>query len=285
MKEFENEELDMLTQEERQALMDEEQAEPDAVEPDIGGEEVEAALDVVPDDDKSANELENQQDEDEAVAAPEAAAAAVATTNAAAHFPTFDVPQDAQDRLSKIDEELGGLGEKFDTGDMPVAEYHRRMMALMDEKQELREQVFKSSLSQEIAQKTWFDVTVPAFLAAHPEYSENQVLYDSLNVQVQKLQSENPDKAMDASILAQAHERLAAVFNLGAAKPRVQNAEKTEREMPPNLGRVPASDMTEAADGGLFKQLDELAASNVEKYEEALSQLPEAQLEAYLKYS
>jgi len=289
MTDYLEDELEMLTPQEREALESEPEApaDNDAIE----GEAVTTeTTDDVEHQAAQPDEVQTQSDDAdepkentiEEQGKPQAATPPI--------FPTFDAPQDAQARLSQIEEDFNNIGLAFEEGSLTGADYQRQMLQLMNEKIELREQIFKSSLSQEVHEKTWFEVTVPAFLDAHPQYRENEILFDSLNSQVRRLQGENSDKPFSPDILVQAHAKLATVFNFGAvhqeqAVAPTQAALQPQREMPPNIGSLPAADMTATADGGLFRHLDKLADENVEKYEEELAKLPEEQLEAYLKFA
>jgi|GEM_PF-4547882 len=287
MTDFDDEELEMLTPQEREALESEQEAHeleevelPVRAQTEADNASLEAAIaDNVDDENRREESYTQEVNEDE----PQK------ITPPAPVFPTFDAPQDATARLAQIDEDLSKIGTAFEEGGLTGAEYQKQMLQLMNEKIELREQIFKSSLSQEVHEKTWFEVTVPAFLDAHPQYRENEVLFDSLNSQVRRLQGENPDKPFSPDILVQAHSKLASVFNFNAVRQEQAVAPAKaepapQRDMPPNLGALPASDMTATADGGLFRYLDKLADENVEKYEEELARLPDDQLEAYLKF-
>jgi len=302
MADYLEEELEMLTAQEREELgsetqeTDEDKTE-DVVDPAPDTGKLDAASDEAQASDEQDGEEQGLEpllpkDEGQEEQEPKESNPSQTGVQTAPAFPTFDAPEEATIKLAQLDEKLNNLGAEFENGGMTATEYQKQMLQLMNEKIDLSQAIFKASLSQEVQEKTWFDVTVPAFLDAHPQYRENEVLFDSLNMAVRRLQSENPDKSFDPNILLQAHGKLASVFNFATAdkksvaepKETAKEINQPQREMPPNLGALPAADMTETADGGLFSHLDRLGDENIEKYEEELAKLSDDQREAYLKF-
>jgi len=179
-------------------------------------------------------------------------------------FPSFKAPDHVQTRLQQIDADLKALAGEMDEGGMTAGEFQLKLMALHDERTNLPEELFREELSKDVQKKIWLDNIVPSFLDRYPQYRENKVLFSSLDMQVREIQVENPDNIYDPNFLQQAHERLAALFRFDTGLPQNEPkqtvaptdqktvAAKPPRDMPPNLGGVPASDMTEVADGGLM---------------------------------
>lgn len=202
-------------------------------------------------------------------------------------LPQYEVPADAKDRISNIDTQLDDLAKKFDDGEMTATELRAATKPLEQQRQDLRDQLLKQSLSFDSQVAAWSNVTVPAFLDKHPEYEPGSVLFDALNTEVKKLQMEN-DNPFDATYLAKAHETVQASVRKSLGLPAVpadkqKKEEKAKREIPPTLGGLPAADMNDANDGGEFAYLDRLADKDPLAFEAALGKLSEEKREMYLQ--
>lgn len=202
-------------------------------------------------------------------------------------LPQYEVPADAKDRITNIDTQLDELAKKFDDGEMTATELRAATKPLEQQKQDLRDQLLKQSLSFDSQVTTWSDVTVPAFLEKHPEYEPGSVLYDALNTEVKKLQMAN-DNPFDATYLAKAHATVQASVRKSLGLPAVpadkqKKEEKAKREIPPTLGGLPAADMNDANDGGEFAYLDRLADKDTLAFEAALAKLSDEKREMYLQ--
>lgn len=202
-------------------------------------------------------------------------------------LPQYEVPADAKDRISNIDTQLDDLAKKFDDGEMTAMELRAATKPLEQQRQDLRDQLLKQSLSFDSQVTAWSNVTVPAFLDKHPEYEPGSVLYDALNAEVKKLQMAN-DNPFDATYLAKAHETVQASVRKSLGLPAVpadkqKKEDKLKREIPPTLGGLPAADMNDANDGGEFAFLDRLADKDPLAFEAALGKLSEEKREMYLQ--
>lgn len=202
-------------------------------------------------------------------------------------LPQYEVPADAKDRITNIDTQLDELAKKFDDGEMTAMELRAAQKPLEQQRQDLRDQLLKQSLSFDSQVAAWSNVTVPAFLDKHPEYEPGSVLYDALNKEVQKLQMAN-DNPFDATYLAKAHATVQASVRKSLGLPaepadKQKKEEKAKREIPPTLGGLPAADMNDANDGGEFAYLDRLADKDPLAFESALGKLSEEKREMYLQ--
>lgn len=202
-------------------------------------------------------------------------------------LPQYEVPADAKDRITNIDTQLDELAKKFDDGEMTATELRAATKPLEQQRQDLRDQLLKQSLSFDSQIAAWSNVTVPAFLEKHPEYEPGSVLYDALNAEVKKLQMAN-DNPFDSTYLAKAHATVQASVRKSLGLPAVpadkqKKEEKAKREIPPTLGGLPAADMNDANDGGEFAYLDRLADKDALAFEAALGKLSEEKREMYLQ--
>lgn len=299
---FTDDELSMLTEEERAGLLDEELVDPEE-ELDAPGASVETAEEVEArkpdedpvgaDEDAAAEakkpETAAEAGEKTAEAATEAAAADTGVAESAAPaqqaIPRYEVPADAKDRLKAFDDRLDELATKADDGEITFAEMRQQQREIERDRDELREQVLKQSLARDFGEANWFSRDVPGFLGDHPEYSAGSMRHTLLDSTVRKLQSE-ADNPFDPSLLSRAHALIEK--ELGPAQGAKPTPAPTPqpgqpgRELPPSLAHVPASDISEATDGGKYAHLDRLADSDPMAYEDALARMSDADRDAYL---
>lgn len=314
---FTDEELEELTEEERQGLMegdeDEGEDEPDAkdgteeensekssdteedADDDDGDEEAgddAAGEDADQNDEKDADQQKPKKEadadddaDDDDTEGDDAENDEDVAQNGA--FPSFDAPANAKERLSEIKSQLQDLAEKFDDGELTAKEMRAQSEALEDERNQLNQALFKAEFSQEVAQDNWVKTTVPAFLAKHSEYAAGSPLYTMLDQEVRKHQTEalkNGRSQWDPAILRKAHASITTALETAGlrrkeSKKPAGKVEKLKRELPPNLSRVPSSDITETEEGGQYAHLDRLTG---EAYEDALAKLTPDQQDAYL---
>lgn len=309
---FTDEELELLTDEEREGLLDTSVTD-DPVE-DGDDAEAGAAAAAAEGDNAAAEAGEGGQgegDEDEpAVAAapdaggegkPDAAAAAAepgeddrAGAAPTPGMPQWQAPENAEQRLAEIETEKDELARKFDEGELTGQEFRAQMKPLDKEEREIEQARFKASISTETVQHQWFNVTVPAFIADHPEYGEGSPLHGALDAEVRKLQTEASKAGrsqLDGAILDQAHRNVQSGIRKALGLPPLDErkpvpdpatGKAAKRELPPSLNSLPADDFTDPDDGGKYAYLDRLADSDPMAFEDALAKLPEAEREAYL---
>lgn len=260
---------------------------------DAGEEQPEkdAEAAAAPEPEKEPAEPEKKAPAPDAAPVTEAeaeAAAAPETTQAAPRLlPQYELPADAKERIAQFDAQIDEFAKKFDEGELTAQEYRAALKPIEQQRQDLRDQMLKHQLSLDALVSQWSNVTVPAFLAKHAEYESGSVLFNLLNDEVKKLQVES-DNPLDPTHLEVAHRTIQAAIRKSYGLPAETPAASTEktakqkREIPPTLGGLPSSDITEAADGGEFAYLDRLADNDPVAYEDAIAKLSPEKLEAYL---
>lgn len=204
-------------------------------------------------------------------------------------LPNWEAPKDLEAKLEAIQVKQAELDQKFDDGELTAAELRAENRKLQDEERVLHEAQFKASLSHEAQIARWSNETVPVFFAEHGEiYTKSETLYKALDLKVRELQANSADP-FDPTILGRAHEAVQADIAkaLGitpaaptpARNPATPAAPAAPREIPPTLAHVPASEIEAAGDGGKFAVIDRLEG---EEYEAAIGKMSDAELAAYL---
>ncbi|WWT39852.1 hypothetical protein [Microcystis phage Mwe-JY25] len=281
---YSEEELALLTVEEREALLDVEPGEDEEEDDeDEGKDEPEPAKadEAEPEGDK-AKEPEPAKADAEAKADDEPKPATQAERQPEAQqpsaFPRFDAPADAEAKLAEIDTRLQALATRFDEGEITAAELIREQRAIQGEERQIRDALLMAQMSQR-AEAALFEQSVDAFLAANPVYKPGSAAFVALDAEVRRLQTES-GRTFDPAHLAAAHGNLTAAFGVApkAQAPQPQRQTTPRPELPPTLGGVPASDMTAAGEGE-FAHLDRL---NGPDYEAALARLTPEQQSRYL---
>lgn len=311
-------ELEMLTDEEREGMLDEDTIDEGLEEEGDADAGAEAGADKGQDKGAEADgdadgegegdgdgDGEGDTSADAAKAAADAAAAeAAAATAAAAQQDTQqqDVTQEQQerapswridpavpDKITALDKQRDEIVAKFDDGEMTGAEMRAQLKPIETEIRQLETKVMAADIAKSNAIDQYRDVTIPNFMSAHTEYQPGTILHTMLDAEVRRLQqtAANP---LSPKILEQAHTNLSSQVEkaYGVKKTAAkQDAPKpkpdgTGRQVPPTLGTVPAADGNDADDGGEFAWLDRLANSDVEKYETELAKLSDEKRERYM---
>lgn len=203
-------------------------------------------------------------------------------------LPDWKAPEDAKSKLQELDTQLDELAAKFDEGELTAAELRAQSRDIEQQKRDLDRQLLKEELAQETqadlaqrAQDAWYNTTVPQFLERFPEYAAKPILMGALDQAVRALQAEQPDNQFDADILAKADAQIRAELGLpqrdGKAAPAP--AAKTERELPPTLSGVPSADIDDIDGSSEFAAIDRLEGVD---YENALARMPDEMRERYL---
>lgn len=300
MDEYTEEELALLTDEERAAL-----AEPDKVEEGEQDDD-EAKAQAEADAAKKAAEDQAKIDADKKAEEEAAAAAAQAEADAAKKAepepePQKQVvtprprgvlndtlPEDYQQRVDQNAAAMKDLRKKYNDGDISFDEYEDARDKLADEKQDLREIKLRSEISDQSAtvslQQHW-DTIMGTFLGAHPEAISTPVRQNAFDQILREVTAPimaaggMPGKAE----IDKAYAQLAKEFGLEAKKPETeQKQEKQPNKVPPVLGGLPASSATGTEDGR-WAQLDRLIDTDPLRYESELAKLSEADRDAYLQ--
>jgi chromosome segregation ATPase len=250
------------------------------------------------DDDTAAASETAAPDTDQAAATTEPAAAttepaAAATTTEEAPAATQSAPilvaappEDIAGKLTDLETKKELLLTQFDEGDITAKEYQKQLDALAKEERALERQQDRAELAaqmeQQRLQNDW-TATCNSFVDANPVYKDNPRLYKALDAEVRELAA-RPESANWSGVkfLEEAHKNLKAAFNLpDAGKVPKQDRQRIERELPPNLARVPSAEV-EDTNGGRFAVLDRLANTDPLKYEETLNSMSDAERQAYL---
>lgn len=293
---YNEEELDMLTEEERAGLLES----VDDEEEDTEGEVGDADADQAPAEPNN-DETQGEESEDPAAAEPAAAEAPAPgdpvdeneTAAPASALPAWQPPADYQNKLADIERQKEVLDAKFDDGEITAREYRAQVKPLDTEERQINEQLLKASIARETSENTWMSASVPEFLDKHSQYEPGSKLFEMLDYEVRRLQfqAEGAGKnKFDPTILQQAHQTLENAARKALGLPPVGEGKKPEmkpnggkkRELPPSLAFVPAADSTETDDGGDFAYLDRLADKDGVAFEDALRKMSDADRERYL---
>ena len=312
--------LDMLTEEEREGLLDDtvideglegsEGDEGDEGDGDTGADTGADTGDAGADDGADAGDDGQAAGDDAAAAAAAAQAAAAADTGAAdtgdaggdggqggaaeveERPASWILPADINDKIKNLGEELDRIAASFDDGDLTAQEMRAKMKPIEQELDALKDRRTTANVSRDLAIDTYKTQTVPAFFSDHPQYKQGTVLYTMLDTELRKLQSASLDP-LNPKHLQKAHEiidgQLRAALGEGAGtkkdpagKTPAGKTPPAKREIPPTLANVPSADITDAEDGGEFAYLDRLANKDVEAYERELGKLSDDKRDRYL---
>ncbi len=301
----------LLTEEELEGLLEDEDADGDEDDGD-GGDGAGDAGDTnvgdgtgTPDEGGKPNAdpaaADTQPGADASAAAPTAAPVAAAEPDPAVaapaeepadppRTPAWVVPAEVGERIKAIDAERDRLAVEFDEGALTAAELRERQRALENERDDLRTRQISAQVALDTAKSTWLEQSVPTFLRENPQY-RNPVLNQALDAEVRKMQVEavNP---FDPKILEKAHAKITGELTqaLNIKKdpppplPTDPNTKPTTKRPPPppTLAHVPAADITDADDGGEFAYLDRLADTDSVAYERELAKLSPEKQDRYL---
>ncbi len=314
-------ELDMLTDEEREGMLDEDTVDEGLEDGDDGagegGDDTAAAAaddaagkkddeanadaangdDDGNGDDDDAGKPDTTKADDAAAAAASAAADDTAApvadeTPAAAAIPDDRAPSWVLDpkvgeQIEALEKKKDELTEKADDGELTFKEFRTETRKIDAQLEELKEQRMAANIGKTNAFNHYKDVTVPEFFAEHKQYEKGSILYTMLDAEVRKLQaqSQNP---LNPALLELAHKNITdQVTKAYGVKPQEQKQQKDNKKPPardvvPTLGSVPAADANDADDGGEFGWLDRLGAKDHEAYEIELAKLSDEKRERYL---
>ncbi len=255
-------ELEMLTEEEREGMLDEDTVDEGLEDgDDAGGDDTAATVhdkagegadkegkdkpDAAAEedgDDAGGNadgeaEAKAKQEADAKAAADAAAAetaAGGAENNAAASAAAEPKPLEGDKRPSwvldpKVPEQIEALEKqkdeldtKWDDGELTGPEYRAEIRKIDAQLDVFKEQRMAANIGKTNAVQHYFDVTVPDFLAKHTEYEKGSILHAMLEAEVKKLQVQSQNP-LNPAILERAHENLTAqVTKAYGVKPNAQ---------------------------------------------------------------
>lgn len=300
MDEYTEEELALLTDEERAAL-----AEPDEVEEEENNDDAEAQAKAEADaaakvDADAKAEADKKAEEDAAAAKAQAEADEAKNTSPEPESEKTVVtprprgvlndtlPEDYQQRVEQNAAAMKDLRKKYNDGDISFDEYEDARDKLADEKQDLREIKLRSEISDQSAtvslQQHW-DTLMGSFIGAHPEAISTPVRQNAFDQILREVTA--PIMAAGGmpgqAEIDKAYAQLAKEFGLEAKKPEPeQKQDKQPNRVPPVLGGLPASSATGTEDGR-WAQLDRLIDTDPLRYESELAKLSDADRDAYLQ--
>ena len=291
MSKLTEEELALLTEEERDGYLDDED--------DDEGEEGNG--------DEGAGEGDDDPQDDPTLAVDDPAAAAQAAADdqeggdqgdgaetkeefTTQPKPLFnaELPADIQAQRTAIDEKEDALDKQFDEGDITFSEHKKALREINQQRNVLDRAELKAELAAEAYQtqidNSW-QASQTAFFSAHPEINTaNDVQMTALDHLVRQETKAVLDKGGVIGVpeLERAYAKFKQAFNIADSAPKQQQKQvKTPKNgiVPPNLGTLPAATANDT-DDGKFAALDRLEGT---AYEDALAKLTDAQRDEYLR--
>lgn len=277
---YDDELLEGLTEEERAALEEDEETE-GTEEEEIEDETAEQSTDEEEGGDDDADADSEGAGEEEGGEAEE--------ERAPPPLLKADLPEDVEDRLKEIATSREELDTKFDDGELTTKEYRQEMAKLDRSEREIEQKQFKAQIAQEMhqqqQQQAWLD-TVNDFLDANPEYREKPLLFNTLDMVVKEVASDEASANLTGrQILSKAHAQIQEQLGIGQTgqqdSGKAKKAGKRSIDAPPTLGRVPAAESNDPTKGGKWSKLDALMDDDPLAYEAELEKMSEADREAY----
>lgn len=199
-----------------------------------------------------------------------------------------ELPADIEAKRTALDTQEDDLVKKFDEGDITFAEYNKELRSLNRERADLDRAELKAELAKEAQQsqveQTW-QTTANTFVAEHPLISKNETMWSSFDAIVRRVTAETMQKGEQPGRrdLEKAYKQWTedlGISDAGTQKP--QPKQKKQNIVPPNLGKVPAATANDT-DDGKFAHLDRLAESDPLAFEAALAKMSDAQRDEYMQ--
>ena len=283
MSKLTEEELALLTEEERDGYLDDE--DDDEGEGEEGNDDPQDDPTLAVDDpaaaaQAAANDQEGDDQGDGAETKEEF------TTQPKPLFNT-EIPADIQAQRTEIDEKEDALDKQFDEGDITFSEHKKALREINQQRNALDRAELKAELAAEAYQtqidNSW-QASQTAFFASHPELNTaNEVQMTALDDLVRQETKATLDKGGSIGVpeLERAYTKYKQAFNIEAAAPKQAKAPSAKNEgvIPPNLGKLPAATANDT-DDGKFAHLDRLEGV---AFEDALAKLSDAQRDEYLR--
>lgn len=288
--EFEDDELEGLSDDERAALESEDD-EADILK-DIAGDEEDDADEEESDEEQSESEEESNETADESPSdtsdeADESEPTAKQPEPKADFVPQFtaSVPQDLTARLDNVNARFAELQQKLEDGDVSVAEYVVANQSLVEERMALKlaEEQAKWAQAQNASQRQqrwqWelerFNASESAAIYKDP------IIKAALDVAVRQLDADPANASKpDAWFLEEADRQVRERMNLGA-KPKAKAKQPDLSGLPKTLANLPAAELSETG-ADEFAYLEKLLDKDVMAYEAALRKLTPEQEARYL---
>lgn len=196
---------------------------------------------------------------------------------------------DYTEQLKAISDSREELYKNFDEGEIDAIELNQQLEELNEERRKIDREITRAEVQKDIhakqARNVW-EATVNNFLNQNPDYTKFKGRYELLDMHVRRIATENPSlSGKEVLELADKH-----IYEsvLGIPKEQPQQAKgkplKKPVDVPPTLNNAPASDMQETS-GGKWESLDRLLDKNPDKYEEMIAKLSDSELNEYLARS
>ena len=198
-----------------------------------------------------------------------------------------ELPADIQAQRTEIDEKEDALDKQFDEGDITFSEHKKALREINQQRNALDRAELKAELAAEAYQtqidNSW-QASQEAFFSAHPEFKiDNEAKWAAFDQLVKNETKSVLDKGGVVGVpeLERAYTKYKQAFNIEAAAPNQAKATGTKKEsvVPPNLGKLPAATANDT-DDGKFAHLDRLEGV---AFEDALAKLSDAQRDEYLR--
>ena len=289
MSKLTEEELALLTEEEREGYLaddEDEDGEGDDqgnADEGAGGEEGDDDPTLAVDDPATAPPAANPQDGGEGGDAESQEQIMVQPK------PLFnaDLPADIEAQRTALDEKEAAIDQQYDEGDILFTEHKQALRDINKQRNALDRAELKAELAAEAYQtqidNSW-QASQEAFFSAHPEFKiDNEAKWAAFDQLVKNETKSVLDKggAVGVPELERAYTKYKQAFNIEAAAPNQAKAPGTKKEsvVPPNLGKLPAATANDT-DDGKFAHLDRLEGV---AFEDALAKLSDAQRDEYLR--
>lgn len=298
--EYTEEELAQLTDEEREALLEDDgEGEEGTDDADGEGDEADGEGDGADDGEGDADdegEADDQLGDEGADAGADEGAVdgaddAGADEGAAASSEPVAVPHQAIDfngQLASIEAELEKIEERYDEGELTSKERRQQMRTLEDQRVELivLQREAHNAAVREVQER---DRVVNTFLAEVGITRDmDDPMFAAFDKCVIKVANTPENATLSArEILEKSHALMRKQFGLGEPAPKpatsTKPAGKTKPKPPvvPSLAKVPASAATATDEGNRFSHLDRL---DPVAREEAVGKMSESERDAYLMY-
>lgn len=199
-----------------------------------------------------------------------------------------ELPADIEAKRTALDTQEDDLVKKFDEGDITFAEYNKELRSLNRERADLDRAELKAELAKEAQQsqveQTW-QTTANTFVSEHPLISKNETTWSSFDAIVRRVTADTMQKGEQPSRrdLEKAYKQWTEDLGISdAGTQKLQPKQKKQNVVPPNLGKVPAATANDT-DDGKFAHLDRLAESDPLAFEAALAKMSDAQRDEYMQ--
>ena len=198
-----------------------------------------------------------------------------------------DLPTDIEAQRTALDEKEAAIDQQYDEGDILFTEHKQALRDINKQRNALDRAELKAELAAEAYQtqieNNW-QASKEAFFSAHPEFKiDNEAKWVAFDQLVKNETKTVLDKggAVGVPELERAYTKYKQAFNIEAASPKQAKApaSKNEGVVPPNLGKLPAATANDT-DDGKFAHLDRLEGV---AFEDALAKLSDAQRDEYLR--